>query len=241
MTTKFIYDCEWSPKDLVDWLLNSAVHFILTHVHQGVRAFLMWNMCDLQYQLQRLSTHSGFPNGNKLNCPVFLQDKYNYLNKLPFEKVNDTLQVFLTEDIFYYTENNIEFVEYLKMSLLENNDGSGWVIKAPYTTNSHYIRFAKSVEDVVKIINKANIQLYETIPYIMIQPCMNNRKEYKVVCFNEKVQFLAHNPKSVHGISFSSSPHKELFEFAHLSLQDLKSTANVRSIQYTFNKLLSLY
>ena len=47
-------------------------------------------------------------------------------------------------------------------------------------------------------------------------------KEYKVVCFQEQVQFLTSNPKKAGGKSFSVAPHEELFQFASQALQDLK-------------------
>jgi hypothetical protein len=104
----------WSPSTLVDWLLDSDFHIILTHVHQGIVAALGWNMEDLEEQLQRLASHNGFPNGCQLKCPVFLQDKFIYLKNLPNQKVNSTLQIFLTEDQDYYTQTNYIFLDKLQ-------------------------------------------------------------------------------------------------------------------------------
>ena len=52
-----------------------------------------WKIDDVVQQLQRLHDHPGFPNGDFLNCPVFLQDKIAYLDAvkdiaLPTLKVN---------------------------------------------------------------------------------------------------------------------------------------------------------
>jgi hypothetical protein len=69
------------------------------------------------------------------------------------------------------------------------------VVKAPYTTNCHYIKYPKTVGKVVKCIAKANQELAAVIPYVMLQACMKNRKEYKVVLFNEQVQYLSYNPR----------------------------------------------
>jgi len=113
ISVTFINESDWTPKDLVDWLLDSHVHVILSHIHQGIAAYLQWDIEDLKTQLQRLKYHLGFPNLNKLNCPVFLQDKYEYLNKLPMHKVNNTLQIFLTHDDNYYSHTNVEFMERL--------------------------------------------------------------------------------------------------------------------------------
>jgi hypothetical protein len=67
------------------------------------------------------------------------------------------------------------------------------------------------------------------IPYIMIQACMYNRKEYKVVLAEGKAVYLAsiagHNKRqSIGGInkSFSVRPHDALMEFAEQIVLDAK-------------------
>ena len=78
-----IKELGWGPQQLVDWLLCSDVHFILSHVHKGMSALgesqMGWNMLLLQKQLMRLRDHRGYPNGDKLQCPIFLQDKLKYI------------------------------------------------------------------------------------------------------------------------------------------------------------------
>jgi hypothetical protein len=64
----------WSITNFVDWLLGSHIHFIISHIHQGIENF-GWSVVDLYKELQRLKSHEGFPRENKLNCPVFTQDK----------------------------------------------------------------------------------------------------------------------------------------------------------------------
>ena len=41
-----VKDNLWNPKDLVDWLLNSDVHFIIAHIHQDLEQ-LSWDMVEL--------------------------------------------------------------------------------------------------------------------------------------------------------------------------------------------------
>lgn len=84
----------WTTEDFINWLLTSHVHFILSHVHQGLRT-LNWNMEDLGNQLARLKYHPGFPKLHHLQCPVFLQNKYAYIESCPL--CNITKQIFLTE------------------------------------------------------------------------------------------------------------------------------------------------
>jgi hypothetical protein len=65
----------WQPSDLVNWLLSSHVHFILTHPHQGLEG-LRWNIDLLYREMQRLEFHPGFPSGTQLKCPIFTQNKF---------------------------------------------------------------------------------------------------------------------------------------------------------------------
>lgn len=84
----------WTTEQFINWLLTSHVHFILSHVHQGLRT-LNWNMENLGIQLSRLKYHPGFPKLTNLQCPVFLQNKYAYIESCP--SCNITKQIFLTE------------------------------------------------------------------------------------------------------------------------------------------------
>ena len=111
---KNINENHMTPRMLVDWLLGSDIHFILSHVHQGIASYLQWNVQELEFQLQRLTNHLGFPKGKNLLCPVFLQNKFEYLRLLPTATVNQTLQIFLTFDDTYYDDPNMEFMNFLK-------------------------------------------------------------------------------------------------------------------------------
>lgn len=101
-----IKDNRLSPRQLVDWLLSSHVHIILSHVHQGLSGanelMLGWNMNELARELSRLKNHVGFPTGNQLDCPVFTQDKCKYLSAIP-RFCNPTFRVELNcDDEFDY-------------------------------------------------------------------------------------------------------------------------------------------
>ena len=81
LTVKAIKDRRMTPDSFVDWLLDSDIHFCLSHIHQGIKQ-LRWHMNDIHNSLQRLKTHKGFPCGDQVDCCVFLQDKYRYLDVL---------------------------------------------------------------------------------------------------------------------------------------------------------------
>ena len=61
----------------------------------------------------------------------------------------------------------------------------------------------------------------------MIQPCLYNRKEYKVVCFGGEPKFIAsiagNNLKCKDGINKAFSNKSELFTFCRTALMEFKS------------------
>jgi hypothetical protein len=48
----------WSPYDLVNWLLESNYHFILTHPHQGNPR---WDCSEVYAAMTDWEDHPGFP------------------------------------------------------------------------------------------------------------------------------------------------------------------------------------
>lgn len=90
----------WKPADIMDWLLNSDIHFILSHVHQGISVPKNYdfNVEAIENEILRLMYHRGFPFGLNLRCPIFLQNKWYYL--LPIkDMVLPTLMVPLSIDV----------------------------------------------------------------------------------------------------------------------------------------------
>jgi hypothetical protein len=66
------------PKQLVDWLLESAIHIIAC---QGIHVNQMhiWGTTPCEEEIKRLEFHPGIPSGNKLRCPAFTGNKWSYL------------------------------------------------------------------------------------------------------------------------------------------------------------------
>ena len=82
---------KFTELDIINWLLEGDIHFIISHIHQGIISI---NMNKLYTEITRLHDHPGFPNGSNLLCPVFTQDKYKYLQALmPKGMCNPTLKV----------------------------------------------------------------------------------------------------------------------------------------------------
>ena len=41
------------------------------------------SVVDIYKEFARLKYHPGFPSGQQLKCPIFSQDKFNYLQHIP--------------------------------------------------------------------------------------------------------------------------------------------------------------
>ena len=59
----YIRKNRWSPKHMVDWLLESDIHFILSHVHQGMNVSIRtkyhseWNCSHFNHSKQSFTSH----------------------------------------------------------------------------------------------------------------------------------------------------------------------------------------
>jgi hypothetical protein len=110
--------------------------------------------------------------------------------------------------------------------MMANNEGRGWVLKAPFVTNSmHFMYFISSPEEVLWRLEMTSKAIFEDkecyeIPYMMLQPRMLNRKEYKVVLLNGQRSHIAPLPSSHKECkAYSKSPHTRLFEFAETAVK----------------------
>ena len=85
----------------------------------------------------------------------------------------------------------------------------------PYTTNGEFIRYCKTLNDILSALVLAAERYVQRVSYAIVQPCMLNRKEYKVVVLGGTARYVAHiERKCGNQRSFSRSPHSALFAFA---------------------------
>ena len=94
-----------SVADIVDWLLGSHIHFVITHPHQG-----MWSsggsVEEIYKEFARLKYHPGFPMGGRTHCPIFTQDKWQYLEHLSALSIHKSCKVVIPPE-----SDNLEEVE----------------------------------------------------------------------------------------------------------------------------------
>ena len=208
------------PAGVIDWLLNSHIHFILSHIHQGIIAHLEWDMENVHKELLRLKFHCGFPNRSQLSCPIFTQNKYEYI-RCSGRFCNNTMKIDLTES----GEQSLKVIEEISNFMQQNNQDSRnqWVVKAPYTTNSEFRKYVTSLDQVLDQLKVASRKYFGRISYVMLQERMHNPLEQKIVLFNGKVHHLARIRQRAGGSKAFVSDQNQVFEFAEHALLNLKS------------------
>lgn len=180
-----------NPTNLVDWLLKSDIHFAINHLHQGNDD---WSIKELRDQLNRLSDHVGYPSGNSVNCPIFTQDKYEYLQSMPKDMVIDTYFIplpYLDENSNTVYPHNEEEIR-LFLDINRNSyEGRGWVFKYPYTTNCIGRFYHHDENSIFTRINTSNAVHFNRFPYALLQPCLKNKQEYKIVVRGYKSKYIS--------------------------------------------------
>ncbi len=93
-----------------------------------------------------------------------------------------------------------------------NHEGCGYVLKMPYTTNSAFVRYPNCLSDILKSFKVCCKRYASYMPYVMLQPCMCNNKENKVVVVAGKALYVSEN-KNKSGRQYSFDDHSDLFIF----------------------------
>ena len=122
-------DKGWGISEIVDWLLESDIHFILNHIHQGM---IETDCRVINQNLQRLYHHPGFPNEEQLSCSIFQQDKFEYIRSIPYQTI-PTLKIDI-QPIGLLSLSDRETTE-ISRFMDTYDEGCGWHIKPPFTTN----------------------------------------------------------------------------------------------------------
>lgn len=229
---------KWGQAEIIEWLKGSDIHFILCHMHQGIK-HTRWDCFKLCIDLMELDFHLGFPMAEHLCCPIFTQNKLNYLSALrDADRISYTMAIELSSfrtysrhqqmlvfpfDSIVFQWNNCEEIIY---DLQQNCQEAGlckWVLKFPFMTNGNNIKYCKDFESLTDRILECNDEDFDnglSVPYGLVQPCLTNGKEYKIIVLDGKAIF--HTVKN-NGQSKAFSDTETLYEFAETSLRILKS------------------
>ena len=201
-------------QSIVQWLLSSDVHLIITHMHQGIMELLRWNMTDLVLELQLLYSHPGYPTGRSLEDPIFLQDKFKYIEPIK-DFFEDTLKILIKNNICDDDGQAKSIKEFL-----ERHQPCGFVLKLPFVTNRSHMQYPKDYDDIINYVNNL-FRKFDTIyPYVMLQRQHKNPCEYKVVLFNGRAMYICAPQKKSNARAFSNK--MQLMEFAETAVMMLK-------------------
>lgn len=189
---------------VIHMLAQSDIHIILSHLHQGNGD---WNISQLLADLmEKLSSHRGWPSGDNLSCPIFTQNKFKYIESCR-ELFLPTLAINFDESTTMLDEaNGAHIVDFMRL----HTEGNGWVVKLPYHTNGvglHFCKDPQAVFDAIRILSVG----YANAIYCMLQPCLANRKEYKVILLGGTARYVADiKQRGGLGEPFSMSPHTDI-------------------------------
>ena len=201
INNKKVHELGLLEEDVVHELLWGDVHIILGHMHQGNP---QWSAVIIKELLGTMMNHIGWPSGRHLQCPVFTQDKIEYIRSC-HEVTIPTLKIDFGMDV---TGEILKFTE-------QYDEGHGWILKLPFTTNGEGLKFCKTVGDIFNGIRINALEFGGRLSYSMLQPCLANRKEYKIIILQGHAKYVADiSQRKNCGTPFSDSPHTNLKKLA---------------------------
>jgi hypothetical protein len=206
---------KWTPKQLIDWLMQSEFHIVGTHVHQGNPS---WDVRIVLNQVQRLRQHRGYPFSIHLSCPIFLQDKFTYLSCMR-DITNPTLKI----SIPWTASSAAKQKLYDFCRVYEQ--GHGWFVKPAFTTNGEGNRRCSSIETVFDALLSLTLNL-DRVPYVMLQPKMKNLWEYKVIVLNGTSKYICppyqqHGGKETRAFTKTGRCRQDILDFAEIAVRRL--------------------
>ena len=234
INNKLIKECKdgtlENANDLVNRIKNSDVHFIASQgIYNSLNSSVEgWNIVDINNASMKLYYHKGYPNGPQLQCPIFNGDKWQYLTALSKYAI-PSFKIPLIEDINDFEQKKL--IKNVIIFVKKHHYGQGWFLKAPYTTNNLHFK-GRSYSDVQLLIsrvlelfssNSSSESIRKTFSYLILQPTVPNRKEFKVIMHNGVCEYYMNTSQNKH-----YSPNKNSiqyvagFEFAYNVFNELK-------------------
>lgn len=107
-----------------------------------------------------------------------------------------------------------------------NTEGEDWIIKLPYATNRHGQKFVHSIQDVISTLYARYDQHSRHISYVMLQPCMLNKREYKLVFLNGEFSHFAQNSSQGKAFLTDQKSRESAIRFAQNALTLLKTNCS---------------
>ena len=82
----------------------------------------------------------------------------------------------------------------------------------PFTTNREFVKYARTVQGILRLLYLAREQYSNRVVYAMVQPCLANKKEYKVVVQGGVAKYIASIGTCCKGRAFATKD--QLLKFA---------------------------
>jgi hypothetical protein len=190
-TEQLVKKLKYNEAEFVALFAKSDIHIFVDHPHQGSVKNLQWDMDVLRNELvSHLHGHPGFPTGHQVNCYVFLQDKFGYI-----EKLSSFFLPTLKVDLIELAENNILVYNEID-DFLRKFPSSEFVVKTGYSTNTlvntircesyHavYARLRRLYDDHCVMGNPSL-----KFKYAFIQQRVKNGREMKFIFFNGEYRY----------------------------------------------------
>ena len=108
-------------------------------------------------------------------------------------------------------------------SFLEDNDeGCGWVVKLPFTSNREFVKRCATPTAVVEAVIQAGHRYFPRVNYAIVQAWLNNDMEYQVVMIcGTPLYVIPRRLPSVSAKRFSTRPHPVLIQWAKRAVEAL--------------------
>ena len=166
LTHKDVKNRNWGQQEIFQWLIEADIHFIICHMHQGMKQGGEWNCSEYIQNLNTLDFHLGFPMAEQLRCSIFSQNKIIYIFSLP-DRTNDSLAIAMKNiesydknsfSIFYGNQDKI-FRWKNSQDVVEELSRKGyrkeqqWILKFPFRTNSHDQKFCANFSELTNAID----------------------------------------------------------------------------------------
>ena len=225
LTTTDIRERNLTEKEFVDFFLDCDIHIFLSHPLQGQtdrshhaepRRLHPWDAEVVLQELNRLKCHKGYPHGNYFHDGAFTQDKLSYISLLQQYTIpTHCISLRLRADGILPSSSLLEIEQFISKGL---DEGYGYVLKLPFTTNSKSIKFPKNLADILDGVRLFHQKYRDKIHYAILQPCLANRKENRFIFLNGKFSHIACNAKNPKpSIQFGSLDSRTAFAVGIMS------------------------
>ena len=178
------------------------------------------------YELQKLYDHDGYLYGQYLRDPIFLQDKYEYIRLVKKNICNPTLKITIRKDSNYTPDDLSSISTFLR---LHQDKTRSWCMKLAFVTNSFHMAQVDTYEELLDKLYFYSGNFFGIYPYVMLQPYLFNRKEYKVTLYNGKALYICKSARRKNERAFSNSA--DVMQFAEDAVVMLKCETTVMDLE----------